>query len=84
MKLDSFKIPTAVAISGKCFGMGLEFVLHCKYRIASNTSDTQFSSNEISNSFIPGSTVYIGAYFRDILHGQQSEWNIYNQNNELH
>jgi enoyl-CoA hydratase/carnithine racemase len=54
-----FPAPTIAAIRGNCYGCGVEFSLHCDYRVAANTYETHFYMTEIAEYlFIPafGST----------------------------
>lgn len=44
--------PTIAAIDGLCLGGGLELVLACQYRVASE--DASFGLPEVSHGFIPG------------------------------
>lgn len=45
-------VPTIAAISGNCFGCGMEFVLGCDYRFASNSFDTQFYLTELIDYYL--------------------------------
>ncbi len=45
--------PIVVAVNGLCYGGGLELILCTDYRIASNSSDTQFSLPEVKLGLIP-------------------------------
>src|SRR5690349_723449 len=40
-------IPSIAAIRGNCYGCGVEFALHCDYRLAAHTYDTHFYMTEI-------------------------------------
>lgn len=54
-----FPAPTIAAIQGNCYGCGVEFSLHCDYRVAANTYETHFYMTELAEYlFIPafGST----------------------------
>ena len=54
-----FPAPTIAAIRGNCYGCGVEFSLHCDYRVAARTYETHFYMTEIAEYlFIPafGST----------------------------
>ncbi|MBZ4415052.1 enoyl-CoA hydratase-related protein [Myxococcus sp. RHSTA-1-4] len=54
-----FPAPTIAAIRGNCYGCGVEFSLHCDYRVAAHTYETHFYMTEIAEYlFIPafGST----------------------------
>jgi enoyl-CoA hydratase/carnithine racemase len=51
--------PTIAVVQGNCFGCGVELVLHCDYRIATDTCETRFYMTELNDYlFIPlfGST----------------------------
>jgi enoyl-CoA hydratase/carnithine racemase len=52
-------LPTIAVVQGNCFGCGVEFALHCTFRVAERTCDTQFYMTELADYlFIPafGST----------------------------
>jgi len=52
-------VPTIAVVQGNCFGCGVELVLHCDYRIATDTCETRFYMTELNDYlFIPlfGST----------------------------
>ncbi|HYC57903.1 MAG TPA: enoyl-CoA hydratase/isomerase family protein [Candidatus Binatia bacterium] len=52
-------VPTFAVVQGSCFGCGVEFALSCDYRIAADTSVTQFYMTEVADYlFLPlfGST----------------------------
>jgi enoyl-CoA hydratase/carnithine racemase len=54
-----FPAPTIAAIQGNCYGCGVEFSLHCDYRVAAHTYETHFYMTELAEYlFIPafGST----------------------------
>ncbi|WP_164007750.1 enoyl-CoA hydratase/isomerase family protein [Pyxidicoccus trucidator] len=54
-----FPAPTIAAIRGNCYGCGVEFTLHCDYRVAAHTYETHFYMTEIAEYlFVPafGST----------------------------
>lgn len=53
-RIEQLKVPTVSAISGQCFGGGLEFVLCCTYRIASDYERTLFSFPEVMLGLLPG------------------------------
>jgi len=42
-------VPVVAAVEGNCYGCGLELLLHCKYRIASETQETHFRMTEIAD-----------------------------------
>jgi len=41
--------PTLAAVQGNCFGCGVEFILCCDYRVASETHDTYFYLTELED-----------------------------------
>ena len=51
-KVAFSKVPTVAAIEGNCFGCGVEFVLCCDYRIASDSYDTRFYMTELRDYFL--------------------------------
>lgn len=52
--LRALPIPSIAAIEGNCYGCGVEFSLHCDYRIADNRYDTHFYMTEIADYlFVP-------------------------------
>ena len=53
-KLASCSFPTVSAVHGPCLGGGLELILCCTYRIASDSSLTKFAAPEIKLGLIPG------------------------------
>lgn len=53
-KLASFSFPTVSAVHGQCLGGGLELILCCTYRIASDSLLTKFAAPEIKLGLIPG------------------------------
>ena len=53
-KFSQLKIPTVAAVHGPCLGGGLELVLCCTYRIASDAEITKFAAPEIKLGLIPG------------------------------
>ena len=52
-KIESSRAPFIAAVSGSCLGMGLELILACTYRVASENSHTYFGMNEVENGLIP-------------------------------
>ena len=53
-RLARAPVPTIAAISGNCFGCGLELSLTCDYRLAADGYDTQFYMSELRDyAFIP-------------------------------
>ena len=53
-KFSQLKIPTVAAVHGSCLGGGLELILCCTYRIASDAAITKFAAPEIKLGLIPG------------------------------
>jgi 3-hydroxyacyl-CoA dehydrogenase/enoyl-CoA hydratase/3-hydroxybutyryl-CoA epimerase len=53
-RLEALPIPTLAAIHGSCVGGGLETVLACRYRIASDDPKTGLGLPEIQLGIIPG------------------------------
>ena len=53
-RLESLTIPTVAMIDGFCLGGGLELVLACNYRIASDNPDTKLGLPEILLGIHPG------------------------------
>jgi enoyl-CoA hydratase / long-chain 3-hydroxyacyl-CoA dehydrogenase len=47
-------IPTVAAINGSCLGGGLEWALHCDYRIASTSAKTVMGLPEVKLGLLPG------------------------------
>jgi len=45
-------VPSVAAIRGACYGCGLEFTLHCHYRLAAETCDTNFYMTEVQDSLV--------------------------------
>ncbi|MGZ6123680.1 MAG: enoyl-CoA hydratase/isomerase family protein, partial [Myxococcales bacterium] len=53
-RLAAAPVPTVAAISGNCYGCGLELALTCDYRIAADGYDTHFYMPELRDyAFIP-------------------------------
>lgn len=52
-RIESSRAPFVAAVAGPCLGMGLEMVLACAYRIASDSHDTCFGMNGIEAGLIP-------------------------------
>jgi enoyl-CoA hydratase/carnithine racemase len=42
-------VPTIAAIQGNCYGCGLEFTLHARYRVAERSFETHFYMTEIAD-----------------------------------
>uniref|UniRef100_A0A183BV89 enoyl-CoA hydratase n=1 Tax=Globodera pallida TaxID=36090 RepID=A0A183BV89_GLOPA len=53
-RMEGSKKPIVAAISGSCMGGGLEMALACHYRIALNSSKTQFALPEVMLGLLPG------------------------------
>ncbi len=53
-KFSRLKIPSVAAVHGPCLGGGLELILCCTYRLASDADITKFSAPEIKLGLIPG------------------------------
>ncbi len=53
-KLEQLPMPVVAAIDGICFGGGLELVICCDKRIASNNPNTLFALPEVNLGLIPG------------------------------
>jgi len=52
--LRSFPAPSIAVIEGNCYGCGVEFALHCDYRLACESYDTHFYMTELADYlFIP-------------------------------
>ena len=52
-KIESSRVPFVAAVGGSCLGMGLELILACTYRIASENLETYFGMNGLQNGLIP-------------------------------
>ena len=52
-KLARLPFPTVAVIDGACLGSGLELVLACDYRIATDAPETVFGFPEVPLGFIP-------------------------------
>jgi 3-hydroxyacyl-CoA dehydrogenase/enoyl-CoA hydratase/3-hydroxybutyryl-CoA epimerase len=53
-RLESARVPVVAAIHGSCVGGGLETVLCCRYRIASDDPKTVLGLPEVNLGIIPG------------------------------
>jgi len=53
-RLESARVPVVAAIHGSCVGGGLETVLCCRYRIASDDPKTVLGVPEVTLGIIPG------------------------------
>lgn len=53
-RLDAFEKPVVAAIHGACLGGGLEWVLACDYRIATDGQKTVLGLPEVQLGLIPG------------------------------
>jgi 3-hydroxyacyl-CoA dehydrogenase/enoyl-CoA hydratase/3-hydroxybutyryl-CoA epimerase len=53
-KIAALNIPTVAIVHGKCLGGGTEFILACRYRLASNSPATAIALPEVKLGFVPG------------------------------
>jgi len=53
-RLESFRVPVVAAIHGACLGGGLELVLACRARVASDDRKTKFGLPEVQLGLLPG------------------------------
>src|SRR4051812_47859425 len=53
-RLEALRVPVVAAIHGSCMGGGLETVLACRYRIASDHPKTSLGLPEVNLGIIPG------------------------------
>ncbi len=53
-RLEQLTVPTVALIDGFCMGGGLELALACRYRIASQRSETKMGLPEVMLGFNPG------------------------------
>lgn len=53
-RLETLRVPVVAAIHGACLGGGLETVLACRYRIATDHAKTTFALPEVQLGLIPG------------------------------
>lgn len=53
-RIANLYYPTVAVIHGPCLGGGLEFVLACRYRIASDDSKTRLGLPEVELGLLPG------------------------------
>jgi len=53
-RLEALKVPVVAAIHGSCMGGGLETVLACDYRVASDHPKTSLGLPEVNLGIIPG------------------------------
>ena len=53
-RLSAFDFATVAAVHGVCLGGGLELILCCNHRIATDDSATKFAAPEIKLGIIPG------------------------------
>ena len=52
--LRDFPVPSVAVIEGNCYGCGVEFALHCDYRLGCESYDTHFYMTELADYlFIP-------------------------------
>lgn len=52
-EINTLKMPVVAAIDGACFGLGLELILACDYRIASEESYTAFAMPQARSGILP-------------------------------
>lgn len=52
-KIESSRAPFIAAVGGSCLGMGLELILACTYRVASENPETYFGMSGVENGLIP-------------------------------
>lgn len=53
-RLEAFPKPVVAAVDGICFGGGLELIICCDKRIATNNPNTLFALPEVTLGLIPG------------------------------
>ena len=53
-RLESVRVPVVAAIHGSCLGGGLETVLACRYRVASDDPKTVLGFPEVKLGLLPG------------------------------
>jgi 3-hydroxyacyl-CoA dehydrogenase/enoyl-CoA hydratase/3-hydroxybutyryl-CoA epimerase len=53
-RIERLRAPVVAAVHGACLGGGLETVLACAYRIASDHPKTMFAASEVKLGIIPG------------------------------
>lgn len=52
-RIENSRAPFVAGIDGLCFGMGLELVLPCCYRVASDSASTLFKFDDLELGLIP-------------------------------
>ncbi len=52
-KIENSRAPFVAAVGGACLGIGLEFAIACKYRVASSSRHTVLGLNQIDFGLIP-------------------------------
>ncbi len=52
-KIENSRAPFVAAIQGACLGIGLEFAISCKYRVAANNVHTVLGLDQIDMGLIP-------------------------------
>lgn len=52
-KIENSRAPFVAAVGGACLGIGLEFAIACKYRVASDSRHTVLGLNQIDFGLIP-------------------------------
>src|SRR4029453_13432519 len=53
-RLEALKVPVVAAIHGSCMGGGMETILACDYRVASDHPKTSLGLPEVNLGIIPG------------------------------
>lgn len=53
-RLERFPKPVVAAVHGAALGGGLELILACRYRVASNSPKTRFALPEVNLGLLPG------------------------------
>jgi len=52
-RIKALPIPTVAAIHGSCFGLGLELILACDYRVATHNHITEFAMPQVRSGMLP-------------------------------
>jgi 3-hydroxyacyl-CoA dehydrogenase/enoyl-CoA hydratase/3-hydroxybutyryl-CoA epimerase len=53
-RIERLRVPTIAAVDGVCLGGGTELILHCRYRIASDSAATKIGLPEVRLGILPG------------------------------
>ena len=53
-RIERLRVPTIAAVDGVCLGGGTELILHCRYRIASDSEATKIGLPEVRLGILPG------------------------------